>query len=67
MDTIKRKYIIDEKNRKVAVQLDIKTFEKMEEIMENYALFHLMKENEDEEALDLKHAKDYYSRLDKAN
>jgi len=51
----------------VAVQLDIKTFEKIEEIMENYALFRLMKENEDEEALDLKHAKDYYSHLDKAN
>lgn len=33
---IKRKYIIDERNRAVAVQLDIKTFEKIEETLENY-------------------------------
>ncbi|NIA29077.1 MAG: hypothetical protein GWP06_04080, partial [Actinobacteria bacterium] len=40
-------------NRKVAVQLDIKTFQKIEEIIENYALYHLIKENEKDEKLDL--------------
>jgi len=67
METIKRKYIVDEKNRKVAVQIDIKTFEKIEEIMENYSLYKLMKENDDDEILNIKDGKRYYSRLRKAN
>lgn len=65
MDTIKKQYIVDEKNRKIAVQLDLKTFEKIEEIMENYGLFQLMNQNHDEELFDLKEAKGYYSKLDK--
>ena len=65
MDTIKKQYIIDENNKKVGVQLDLKTFEKIEEVMENYALFQMMKENSDEEVLDLEKAKEYYSKLEK--
>jgi len=67
MKTVKRKYIVDEKNRKVAVQLDIKTFNQIEEIMENFALYKLMIENKDEEILDIKSAKKYYSKLKKSN
>ena len=67
MEILKRKYIVDERNRKIAVQLDIKTFTKIEEIMENYALVQLMKENEDDEILDIKAAKEYYSKLEKTN
>ena len=67
MEVLERKYIIDEKNRKVAVQLDIKTFKKIEDIMENYALFKLMEENEGEESLDLRSAKLFYSQLEKSN
>ncbi|MBC8484603.1 MAG: hypothetical protein ISS16_02410 [Ignavibacteria bacterium] len=66
MEKIKRKYIVDEKNKKVAVQLDIKTFEMIEEIMENYALYQLMKENENEKTLDFKAAKNYYSKMEKS-
>jgi RelB Antitoxin len=58
MNSIKKQYIIDEKNRKIGVQLDLKTFEKIEEIMENYALFNLMSENDDDEILDLEKAKE---------
>lgn len=65
MNSIKKQYIIDEKNRKVGVQLDLKTFEKIEEIIENYALFRLMSENDDDEILDLEKAKEYYSTLEK--
>jgi hypothetical protein len=65
MDTIKKQYIVDENNKKVGVQLDLKTFEKIEEVMENYALFQMMKENGDEEVLDLEKAKEYYSKLEK--
>ena len=63
---IKPNYILDEHNRKIAVQLDIKTFEKIEEIFENYALYHLMQEEvNDNEILDLEQAKDYYDTLEK--
>ncbi len=48
-------YIVDEHNHRIAVQLDIKTFEKMEEIFENY----------DDETLDLESAKEYYKTLEK--
>lgn len=66
METIRKQYIIDEQNEKIAVQLPIKTFEKIEEILENYALFQLMKENEGEETLNINKAKSYYNKLEKA-
>ena len=67
MKTIEKKYIVDEQNRKVAVQLDIETFEKIEEVLENYPLVQLMKENEEDERLSLKEAKAYYKKLDKVD
>jgi len=67
MNEIKRKYIVDEKNRKVGVQLDLNTFKKIEEVLENYALVQLIKENEDDKVLNLKEAKSYYQNLDKSN
>lgn len=67
METLKKKYIIDDQNRKVAVQLDIRTFRKIEDILENYALYQLMKENENGEILNLEQAKSFYSKLDKAD
>ena len=44
---IERKYIIDESNRRIAVQIDINTFEKIEHVLEDYALVRLMQEAED--------------------
>jgi hypothetical protein len=67
MDAIQKKYIVDEQNRKVAVQVDIETFNRIEEILENYALVQLMKENEIEDTLGLDEAKAYYQTLDKAD
>ncbi len=67
MNEIKRKYIVDKNNRKIAVQLDLDTFNKIEEVLENYALVQLIRENEDDEALNLEEAKSYYQKLDKAN
>ena len=66
METIRKQYIIDEQNKKIAVQIPINTFEKIEEILENYALVQLMKENEGEEALSINEAKAYYDKLEKA-
>jgi hypothetical protein len=66
MNVIDRRYIVDENNRKVAVQIPIETFEKLEEILEDYALVELMKENEDEEMLGINEAKAYYDQLEKS-
>ena len=66
MDMIKKQYIVDEKNRKIGVRLDIGTFNKIEELLENYALVQLMKENENEDKLDRKNAETFYRQLEKA-
>lgn len=66
MEAIKKKYIVDEDQKKVAVQIDIADFEKIEQILEDYALVQLMKENDPEEDLDLQEAKKLYDKLDKA-
>ncbi len=60
---IKRKYVVDENNKKLAVEIDMKTFEKIEEVLENHGLYKLMKETDDEESLNLEDAKKYYSEL----
>jgi len=67
METINKQYIVDEQNRKIAVQIPIGTFEKIEEILENYALVQLMKENEGEKTLGIAEAKAYYDQLKKQN
>ena len=67
METINKQYIFDEQNRKRAVQIPIETFEKLEEILENYALVQLMKENENEEVFGVSEAKSYYDQLEKAS
>ena len=66
METINKQYIVDEHNRKIAVQIPIQTFERIEEILENYALVQLMKENEGEQVLGVNEAKAYYEQLEKA-
>ena len=65
MKTINKRYIVDEKNRKIAVQIPIEAFEKIEEILENYALVQLIKENEGEETLSLNEGEAYYNQLKK--
>ena len=66
MTDIPRKYIVDEKNKKVAVQLDISTFNKIEETLENFALVQLMKENEREKKMGAAEGKRYYKTLEKS-
>ena len=67
MTVIRKRYIVDEEDGKVAVQLDIETFEKIEEILENYALVQLMEEHEGGAALELEEAKTYYQQLEKVS
>ena len=63
MQLIEKQYIVDENNRKIAVQISIDDYEKMEKLLEDYALFSLMEEDRNEDLLDLKEARSYYERL----
>ena len=65
MLAIKREYVVTDDNKKKAVLIDIDTFNKMEEIIENYGLVKYMEEVKDEEDLSLNDAKEYYSTLKK--
>jgi hypothetical protein len=58
-------FVTDSRNKKVAVQLNIRTFEKIEEILENYGLYHLMEDEAPGESLNLEEAKAYYGKLKK--
>lgn len=58
-------YIVNNLNDKIAVQLDIETFNKIEQVLENYALYHLIQEDDDDEVLDMDAAKAYYATLEK--
>ena len=60
---IKKKYLTDEKHRPVAVQIDIETFEQIEQLLEDYALGQFIEENDAKESLSLNDAKDYYQKL----
>ncbi len=66
MEPIKKQYIVDEQNRRVAVQIDIETFEKIEDLLEDYALYELMQKRSDDEALNLNEARAFYDALPKA-
>ena len=67
MEELKRIYVVDEQNHRVAVQMDIETFNRIEETLENYALAKLMNENADDDALAPDQALPYYERLEKAD
>jgi len=67
MFDVKKKYIVDEENKKVAVQIDIETFTQIEEVLENYGLAKLISENSDEETLSVKEAKSFYNSLNNKN
>ncbi len=66
MQELKKRYVTDEQNQRVAVQLDIETFERLEAIVEDYGLAKLMEEDDEDETLELSEAKTYYASLEKA-
>lgn len=64
---IQKKIVVDENNKPVAVQIDIITFNKIENVLEDYALGQLIKEVSEDEALELDDAKKYYESLPSEN
>ena len=65
MFDIKKKYIVNEADEKVAVQMDIKTYQKIERLLEDYVLADLIKKNKVGDRLSVKEAKAYYKKLKK--
>ena len=66
MEPIEKRYIVDEQNRRVAVQIDAETFRRIEELLEDYVLFQLMEETEAEDVLGVEKARAFYASLPKA-
>ena len=64
--TIPRKYVLDENNQRVAVMIDIKTFDRIEEAIENYGLMQFIKPNAKEKPLTVSEAKSHYRKIKKA-
>lgn len=62
---IKKEYIVNSNNKKKAVLIDIETFEKLEDLLENYGLGKYIEEVKDEESLNINKAKRYYNTLKK--
>ncbi|MBF0342671.1 MAG: hypothetical protein HQL06_00420 [Nitrospirae bacterium] len=60
---IVKKYIVDEGNNRLALEIDIVTFNKIEEILEDYGLYHLMIDDKDMESLSPEQAKEYYRSI----
>lgn len=65
MLAIKKEYIITANNKKKAVLIDLETFNKMEELIEDYGLGKFMDEVKNEKNLTLKDAKKQYQALKK--
>jgi hypothetical protein len=65
MTPFNRQYVTNEKNERIAVQVDITTFQKIEETLENFGLMKFIQENEGSESLSIAEAKTFYNSLDK--
>ena len=57
---IHKNVVLNESQKPTAIQIPIKEFEHMEEVIENYGLAKLMDEVKGDEQLSVKEAKKYY-------
>lgn len=60
---IHKNIVLDENQNPIAVQIPIKEFERLEEIIENYGLAQLIDEVSDDEQFSLQEAKTFYRSL----
>ena len=60
---IHKNIVLNESQKPTAIQIPIKEFEHMEDVIENYGLAKLMDEVNGEELLSVKEAKAYYQSL----
>ncbi len=62
MLTIKKRYVVNDENKPVAVQVDIATWTKIEEMLEDHLFVKKMQEAEREAPLDRDAALKYYAK-----
>ena len=60
---IPKSVLVDENNKPVAVQVNIKKFAKIERVLEDYALGQLIAEVAEDDSLGIEEAKAYYEVL----
>ncbi|MEE9605911.1 MAG: hypothetical protein V3V70_10135 [Candidatus Scalindua sp.] len=60
---IHKSIVLDESQKPIAVQIPIKEFERLEEIIENHGLSKLIDEVSHDERLSVKDAKKHYQSL----
>ena len=60
---IKKQFVVNEKNQKIAVQIDIDTFKKIEDLLENHILAQIMKESSEDKSYNVENARAYYQQL----
>jgi PHD/YefM family antitoxin component YafN of YafNO toxin-antitoxin module len=65
MLAIKKEYVVSNNNKKKAVLVDIATFNKMEELLENYGLARYMNEVKEEKNMSLNQARKHYTAMNK--
>ncbi len=66
MITLEKKYIVNSKNKKIAVQIPIETYNRIEEVLEDYALGQYILAVEDEKPLTIEEARKFYGRRTRA-
>ena len=62
---VKPRYVVNEQREPVAVQIDVSTWEKIEEMLEDRLLVDHMRESEKEPPLLREQAMKYYAKLKK--
>ena len=60
---INKRYVVDENQNTIAVQIPLDDFNKIEEVIENFGLAKLMEETDDDELLSGEEAYSYYQSL----
>jgi PHD/YefM family antitoxin component YafN of YafNO toxin-antitoxin module len=65
MLAIKKEYVVNNNNKKKAVLLPIDTFNKMEELLENYGLAKYMNDVKEEKNMSLNQARKHYATISK--
>ena len=63
---IKKRYVVNDRNEPIAVQLDLETFDRIERALEDLALGRSIAAVADETSLDLTVSRKRYSRLKKS-
>ena len=60
---LKEKYIVNKQQKPVAVQLDIKIFKQLKDVLEDYALAQYMRKSKNDVKLNIDEAKIFYKKL----